>query len=144
MLGKGEIKMDYKLSIYLCILVFIIVFLVDYFFINRKKLTLIKNKGVTKKGKKKKIKNIGELDYIIAKFKLDFKKINTNKAIIWISLINSFIISIVSFIIMILPLKLMWQMLIAFALLFCLIYALYEIYGRHLKRLQNDKNMIQK
>lgn len=128
--------MDYKLSIYLSIGVFILVFIVDYFFINRKRLTLIKNKGITKKGKKKKIKNIGELDYLIAKFKLDFKKINTDKAIIWISLINSFIISIVSFIIMIIPLKLMWQMLIAFALLFCLIYSLYEIYGRHLKRNQ--------
>lgn len=128
--------MDYKLSIYLSIGAFILVFIVDYFFINKKRLTLIKNKGITKKGKKKKIKNIGELDYLIAKFKLDFKKINTDKAIIWISLINSFIISIVSFIIMIIPLKLMWQMLIAFALLFCLIYSLYEIYGRHLKRNQ--------
>lgn len=140
MLGKGEVKMDYKISLYLSIGVFILVFIVDYFFINRKKLTLIKNKGVTKKGKKKKIKNIGELDYIIAKFKIDFKKINSDKAIIWISLINSFIISIVSFIIMIIPLKLMWQMLIAFALLFCLIYSLYEIYGRHLKKLQSKND----
>lgn len=131
--------MDYKLSIYLSVIVFIIVFIVDYFFINKKKLTLIKNKGITKKGKKKKIKNIGELDYIIGKFKLDFKKINTDKAIIWIALINSFIISIVSLIIMIIPLKIMWQMLIAFVLLFCLIYSLYEIYGRHLKKIQHQK-----
>lgn len=129
--------MDYKLSIYLSIGAFILVFLIDYFLINKKKLNLIKNKGKTKKGKTKKIKNIGELDYVIAKFKLDFKKIDTEKAIIWISLINSFIISLVSFIIMIIPLKIAWQMLIAFALLFGLIYSLYEIYGRHLKRLQN-------
>lgn len=129
--------MDYKLSIYLSIGAFILVFLIDYFLINKKKLNLIKNKGKTKKGKTKKIKNIGELDYVIAKFKLDFKKIDTEKAIIWISLINSFIISFVSFIIMIIPLKIAWQMLIAFALLFGLIYSLYEIYGRHLKRLQN-------
>ena len=133
--------MDYKISIYLSIAVFIIIFLVDYFFINKKKLRLIKNKGVTKNGKKKKIKNIGELDYIKAKFKLDYKKINSDRAILCISLINSFIISIVSLIIMLLPLKIMWQMLIAFALLFCLIYSLYEIYGRHLKKLQKkDKN----
>lgn len=129
--------MDYKLSIYLSISAFILVFLIDYFLINKKKLNLIKNKGKTKKGKTKKIKNIGELDYVIAKFKLDFKKIDTEKAIIWISLINSFIISLVSFIIMIIPLKIAWQMLIAFALLFGLIYSLYEIYGRHLKKLQN-------
>ena len=130
--------MDYKLSICLSIIAFIIVFIVDYFFINKKKLTLIKNKGITKKGKKKKIKNIGELDYIIAKFKLDFKKINSDKVIIWISLINSFIISTVSFIIMILPFKIMWQMLIAFILLFCLIYSLYEIYGRYLRKKQKS------
>lgn len=128
--------MNYELSIYLSIGVFILVFIVDYFFINKKKLTLIKNKGVAKNGKKKKIKNIGELDYLIAKFKLNFKNIDTDRSIIWISLINSFIISVVSFIIMIIPLKIMWQMLIAFALLFSLIYSLYEIYGRHLKKLQ--------
>lgn len=37
--------MNYELSIYLSIGVFILVFIVDYFFINKKKLTLIKNKG---------------------------------------------------------------------------------------------------
>lgn len=130
--------MNYKLSLYLSIGVFILVFLVDYFFINKRKLELIKNKGVTKRGKKKKIKNIGELDYMIAKFKLDFKKINMDRAIIWITLINSFIITLVSFIIMIIPLKIIWQMLIAFVLLFSLIYSLYEIYGRYLKKIQKE------
>ncbi len=132
--------MDYKISIYLSLGAFILVFIVDYFLINKKKLEIIKNKGVTKKGKKKKIKNIGELDYLIAKFKLDFKKIDTDKAIICITLINSFIISIVSFIIMIIPFKMMWQMLIAFVLLFCLIYSLYELYGRYLKKKQMKKD----
>ena len=132
--------MNYELSLYLSLGVFILVFIVDYLFINKRKLTLIKNKGITKKGKKKKIKNIGELDYVIGKFKLDFKKINSDRSIIWISLINSFIIAVVSFIIMIIPLKIMWQMLIAFVLLFCLIYSLYEIYGRHLKKNQIKKD----
>lgn len=128
--------MDYKMSIYLSVSTFILVFLIDYFLINKRKLNLIKNKGVTKNGKKKKIKNIGELDYIIAKFKLDFKKINAERVIIGISLINSFIIAIVSFIIMIIPLHIMWQMLIAFVLLFLLIYSLYEILGRYLKKIE--------
>ena len=105
----------------------IIVFLVDYYLINKKRLYLITNKGKNKKGKNKKIKNIGELDYLIMKFKLDKKKINQNKAIFWIAIINSFIISSVSCVIMLIPLKLMWQMLIAFALLFALIYSIYEI-----------------
>ena len=99
-----------------------------------KKLNLIKNKGVSKKGKKKKIKNISEVDYLTAKFKLDAKKLNLNKVIIMISLINAFIISIVSSVIMLMPFAIMWQLIVAFALLFGLIYALYEIYGRHLKK----------
>ncbi|MCI8670868.1 MAG: hypothetical protein HFI36_02380 [Bacilli bacterium] len=126
--------MKYEYALYLFVILMIIVFLVDYYLINKKRLYLITNKGKNKKGKNKKIKNIGELDYLIMKFKLDKKKINQNKAIFWIAIINSFIISSVSCVIMLIPLKLMWQMLIAFALLFALIYSIYEIYGRHLKK----------
>ncbi len=126
--------MKYEYAFYLFVILMIIVFLVDYYLINKKRLYLITNKGKNKKGKNKKIKNIGELDYLIMKFKLDKKKINQNKAIFWIAIINSFIISSVSCVIMLIPLKLMWQMLIAFALLFALIYSIYEIYGRHLKK----------
>ena len=90
---------EYLLSIYIFIALLIIVFVVDYFLINKRKLNLIKNKGMTKKGKKKKI-----------------------------------IISVVSSVIMLMPFAIMWQLIIAFALLFGLIYALYEIYGRHIKK----------
>ncbi len=110
----------------------VIIFIIDYFFINKRKLNQIENKKQTKKGKKK-IKSIGELDYLVTKFKLDSNLINKDKAIIWFSLINSFIISFTSCLIVLIPMKLIWQLLIAFALLFGLIYSLYEIYGRHLK-----------
>ena len=130
---------EYLLSVYIFIALFIIVFLVDYFLINKKKLNLIKNKGVTKKGKKKKIKSISEVDYLSAKFKLDPKQLNLDKAIVVISLINAFIISIVSSIVMLMPFAIMWQLIVAFALLFGLIYALYEIYGRHLKKKEGLK-----
>ena len=130
---------EYLLSVYIFIGLFIIVYLVDYFLINKRKLTLIKNKGVTKKGKKKKIKNISEIDYLSAKFKLKQKDLDRDKMIIIISLINAFIISIVSSVIMLMPFAIMWQMIIAFALLFGLIYCLYEIYGRHLKHKEERK-----
>lgn len=130
---------EYLLSVYIFIVLFIVVFLVDYFLINKRKLTLIKNKRVTKKGKKKKIKNISEIDYLSAKFKLKQKDLDRDKMIIIISLINAFIISIVSSVIMLMPFAIMWQMIIAFALLFGLIYALYEIYGRHLKHKEERK-----
>ena len=126
--------MDYKNAIYVFIILFIIIFLVDYYIINKRKLYLIENKGVNKKGKKKKVKPISEIDYLTSKFHLDKRKLKKKSMIFWISIINSFIISFVSSVIMLVPLKLMWQMLIAFALLFGLIYALYEIYGRHLKK----------
>ena len=130
---------EYLLSVYIFIALLIIVFLVDYYLINKRKLNLIKNKGVTKKGKKKKIKSISEIDYLKAKFKLDEKKLDKDKMIIMISLINAFIISLVSSIVMLMPFAIMWQMIVAFALLFGLIYALYEIYGRHLKRKEDKK-----
>ena len=62
--------MKYEYALYLFVILMIIVFLVDYYLINKKRLYLITNKGKNKKGKNKKIKNIGELDYLIMKFKL--------------------------------------------------------------------------
>lgn len=129
----------YLLSLIIFIGLFIIVFLVDYFLINKRKLTLINNKGVNKKGKKKKIKSIGEIDYLVTKFKLNQKKLDLKFAIVVIALINAFIISSVSAVIMLMPFAILWQMLIAFALLFGLIYSLYEIYGRHLKKKEGKK-----
>ena len=130
---------EYLLSIYIFIGLLIIVFLIDYFLINKKKLNLIKNKGLTKKGKKKKIKSISEIDYLTMKFKLNKKNLNMDRMIIMISLINAFIISVVSSIAMLMPFAIMWQLIVAFALLFGLIYALYEIYGRHLKKEEEKK-----
>lgn len=131
--------MKYESTIYIFIILMIIVYIVDYYFINKRKLTLIKNKGVTKKGKKKKVKNISEIDYLVGKFKLNSKKLNKEHVIIWISLINSFIIASVSSVVMLMPFEIMWQLLIAFVLLFGLIYALYEIYGRYLKKMEVKK-----
>ena len=130
---------EYLLSVCIFIVLFMIVFLVDYFLINKRKLDVIKNKGVNKKGKKKKIKNISEIDYLTAKFKLKEKELDMEAMIIVISLINAFIISIVSSIVMLMPFAIMWQMIVAFALLFGLIYCLYEIYGRHLKHKEERK-----
>ena len=130
---------EYLLSVCIFIVLFMIVFLVDYFLINKRKLDVIKNKGVNKKGKKKKIKNISEIDYLTAKFKLKEKELDMDGMIIVISLINAFIISIVSSVVMLMPFAIMWQMIVAFALLFGLIYALYELYGRHLKRKEERK-----
>jgi len=121
--------MNYIQALYIFLILMVIIFNIDYFLINKRKLH----------NKKKKNKPISELDYLTSKFKLNSKKLDKSKIIIWISLINSFIISFTSALIMLLPFKLIWQMLIAFGLLFALIYSLYEIYGRHLQKIYGAK-----
>ena len=97
---------------------YIVVFFVNYLY-NRHKI------------KKGKTKLIGEANYLIGKFKLDPNKINYLKIILPISLINALIISFVTTFITALPISMIWQLMIGFVLLFALIYALYEILGRH-------------
>ncbi len=131
--------MDYLKTLYLFVGLMLVVFLVDYYLVNKRKLKLINNKGKNKKGKSKKIKSIGELDYLIIKFNLKEKKLNKDRVIFWIAIINSFIISFVSSVVMLLDIPIVFQLLIAFVLLFSLIYSLYELYGRHLKKLEEKK-----
>ena len=98
---------------------YLIIFLINYL-LNKRKV------------KKKNYEAIGEMNYLVSKFKLDRKKINYQKEILYISLINSFIISSVGTFVTCLDIMIMLQLGIGFVLLFALIYALYEIYGRHL------------
>lgn len=94
-----------------------------------------------RKVKKKKYDAIGEMNYLIAKFKLDKKRIDYKKEILYISLINSFIIASVGIFVTCLNIMMILQLAIGFVLLFALIYTLYEIYGRHLvKKTRREKN----
>ena len=82
--------------------------------------------------KYKKKKQIGEIKYLINKFNLDEKKLKKRQMILWVSIIDAFIISFVGTFIFMLPIDYVWKFLAGFVLLFALIYALFEIYGRHL------------
>ena len=82
--------------------------------------------------KYKKKKSIGEIKYLINKFNLDEKKLKKRQMILWVSIIDAFIISFVGTFIFMLPIDYVWKFLAGFVLLFALIYALFEIYGRHL------------
>lgn len=110
-------------NIVIFMLLMFIIFFVDYYFFMKKKL-----KG---KGKRNK-DDIMEINYLIGKFKLDKKKILYKPTALWCALINAFIMSLVATVVYNIKLHMMWQLLIAFVLLFALIYSLYEIYGRHL------------
>ncbi|MEG0794460.1 MAG: hypothetical protein RSF02_01450 [Bacilli bacterium] len=118
-----------KVTLILGVIVFIVVFLVDYFLILKRKV-----KKITKPKEKEKFKiiSIMEIEYLINKFALDKKKLNINYCIVCIALLNALIISFVSSVIMLIPWALPWQLLVGFTLLFILIYAIYELFGRHL------------
>lgn len=115
---------------YAFIIIFLLVFMIDYLFIKRRYLKRL-NKG---KKKKKKDNELMELSYLIIKFKLDKNKLPLNKLLVVISLINAFIISIVSVTVLILDTYIIIKLLVGFALLMGLIYSLYEILGRVLER----------
>lgn len=106
--------------------VLFILFFLIFYLTNRRKL----------KNKKKEIREINDL---IKRFNLDKKKINYKKEIIFVSFINSFIVAGVGTFVTVFDLPQVVQLLIAFVLLLALTYALYEIYGRHLKRKVNKK-----
>ncbi len=116
---------SYTFMLCFFIFIYIIIFLITYIW-NKRKL------------KKKKYEAIGEMNYLIAKFKLQKKNINYKKEILVISLINSLIIASVGTFVTCLNLPMFVQLLIGFVLLFALIYALYEIYGRHLVKKEKE------
>jgi len=103
------------------LLVFFVMFLV-YFILLKRKM------------KKNKLQTVGEFSYLIHHYELDVKKINYQHLAMVVSLMNAFIVAFVSTFIMLIPTNMIWRLLIAFVLLFLLIYALYEIYGRYLKK----------
>ncbi len=105
---------------FFCIL-FVIIFCIHYVYDYRKL-------------KKKKTDNFMLISYVVKKFKIDEKKIQYKKELKWMCLIDSFIISSVGTIVSFLDTYLILQLGIGFVLLFLLIYALYELYGRHLEK----------
>ena len=89
--------------------------------------------------KKRKYTSIGELNYLLKKFNLDRKRLPVRKMLLVFSLLDAFIMAFTASFITALPVNTVFQMLIGFVLLFALIYALYEIYGRHLVKKYKKK-----
>lgn len=108
-------------------LVLFIIFFTIFYVINFRKV------------KSKKFDNIREINDVIKRFKINKKKINYKKEIIYISLINSFIVSSVGTFVTCLNIPQVFQLAIGFVLLLALIYSLYELYGRHLRKKTKEK-----
>ena len=121
---------EFTLTLIWGAVLFVLIFLVNYFWVLKRGY-----KNICKAKKKKKAKKLEDFigfSLIVPKFKLDINKMNLNYVFVLSSLINAFIISLVFVVIYSVPWDLPFQILLGFVLLFGLIYALYELLGRHL------------
>ncbi len=121
-------------ALILFFILFIFFFALEYLCFNRKQLPKYNRK------KKKKRELAIEVSYLSHKFKIEKEKLLTNKNMLIISLINAFIISFTSIVVIYINVNIIFQFVIGFVLLILLIYAMYEIYGRVLER--REKNGI--
>lgn len=90
--------------------------------------------------KKEKYVKISELGFMVRVNNLDKKKMDYKKCLNGISLINAFIISFVSTLMLIIKVHYMFRLLIAFVLLMGLIYSLYTLYGKYLNKKWGNKD----
>jgi ABC-type transport system involved in cytochrome c biogenesis permease component len=83
-----------------------------------------------------------EIYYLIKRFKLNMRltKYKTIKLIV--SILNSFIVAFTFTVIINLKVKYVYKLMIAFLIMFIMIYSLYEITGRILKRKELKNNDI--
>ena len=94
--------------------------------------------------RRKKLANVTSIAFFVRRYKLDRKKMKIKKFLGGISFINALIIAFVGTLVM--YLDIIWKMnyfielLVGFLLMFFLLYALYEIYGRKLKKKWGIKN----
>ena len=108
--------------------IYITIFTFTVTFILRLVLFMITKKKKSKKDKKDKNETV-EKQYLINKFSLDKKKLNTNSINIVISLMDAFIISITLLLSISITDKYILQLLIGLVVVFVLIYVCNEILG---------------
>lgn len=111
------------------LIVFTIIFIINYFLYVRKKKRLNKNKVPV------------ELYYLVSMYKLDIKKIKYKK-FLWIySFINTFIVSTIYIIVVYLVEGFLWQLLIGTVLLILLIIICYGLLGRYYQKKEGIDNV---
>ena len=122
-------------TILLSIIIFVLCFIIFYL-VNCRKAYLI----ISKKSKKKKKEIvIFPIKYLQSRFKLKEETLITINNLRMYAFLDSLIISITFFTVVQINVHYALQLFIGLILLLGLIYALYEIYGRHLKKKENRK-----
>lgn len=110
------------------IIIFTIVYLVYTLFFNKKRKSY------------KALKKNDEVKLFIARYDLDMKKIEYKEVLKVVTIINSFILSFTTTLIIRID-GFMVSLLIGFVVIMILIYSLYEIAGRYFKRKEEEKNV---
>ena len=124
---------EYVVMLIWGLIVFLLVFLINYFVIFWGVLNKFFKKKKSEKNKKEKpLSEYIGFSYIIPKFDLDIKKMNIKYVTAIISLINALIISVVVIILGFLDWNITFKMLLSFLLSFTLIYICYEALGKSL------------
>lgn len=111
------------------LIVFIIIFIINYFLYVRKKKRLNKNKVPV------------ELYYLVSMYKLDINKIKYKEFLWTYSFINTFIISTIYIIVVYLVEGFIWQLLIGMVLLILLIIICYGVLGRYYQKKEGIDNV---
>ncbi len=102
-------------------LIFLIVLIVYFVFLNKKRKEYSK------------LKDTDEIKLFILRYGLNMKKTKYKTVLNTVTIINSFIISFSATIISYID-NVLWSLLVGFVLLIIMIYSCYEIAGRYLKR----------
>lgn len=125
-----------KIDVIISIILFVLLIIIFYVFNLRKINILLGKKKNKSKKTQKKLKKIDvvEFKYLVYKYKIKEENLLSKKMVLIVALINSLIITLTFIVISILPIKIMWQLMIGFVLLFGLIYSLYGILGLILKK----------
>lgn len=108
------------------IIIFVTVFLFYLLWVNRRKL------------KKEKYNKMGEINYLINRYKLNKEKIDYKALSNIIALANAFIIALVGTVLILIPLNYLWRMAIGLVLIIGSILIVYELIGRYLIKKEDE------
>ena len=114
-------------SVLLFAIAFVIVYLVFYFIYDNK----LKKEQYTK---------ISELVLYTKLFNLDKKKMNYKSLLNGVAIINAFIIAFTAALLDFLPLRMEFKLIVAFFIILGLMFGLYYMYGRILKKKWGKKD----
>ena len=111
----------YLKALYDFLLLFLMYYIVYSVFLNKKRR------------KYSDISKTDEIRYFILRYDLDMRKTKYEVVLKLVTLINSFILAFTTAIVINIE-KIIWAILVGFAVIMILIYSLYEIVGRYLKK----------